>query len=63
MYSLNTNVVKVGRLELFEKACSNKHQSAAILKKQSKGLDAPDMPPAKEELFRQIKRTNTYSYF
>ena len=61
LYSLKSNDVNLRRLELFEKAFSNKNHSDKIIKSKLKGLDASSMPPSKEELLQQIKRTTYIS--
>lgn len=57
IYSLKSNDVNKGRLELFEKAFKNKSNNEAVFKNQIIGLDASSMPPTKQELLQQIKRT------
>lgn len=57
MYNLKAIDVNLGRLELFDKAFSHTKQSEEVCKKKIKGLDASSMPPTKEELLQQIKRT------
>lgn len=57
IYSLKTNDVNLGRIELFDKAFSHKSQTEEVCKKQLRGLDASNMPPSKQELLQQIKRT------
>lgn len=74
IYSLKSNDVDEGRLEVFEKHFNNKkkemklkkpaskvdegnRRNELIIKKQLKGFDASSMPPTKQELLPQVKRS------
>lgn len=58
VYSLKTkNDVNKGRYELFEKGYKSKNENEEILKQKIVGYDPSSLPPTKEELLQQIKRT------
>lgn len=58
MYSLKTkNDVNKGRFEIFEKKYKHRDEHDAVFKKNITGFDASSLPPSKEELLQQIKRT------
>lgn len=58
IYSLKTkNDVNKGRFEIFEKKLKKKNENEEILKSNIKGYDAATLPPTKQTLLQQIKRT------
>ncbi|CAG5093255.1 Protein of unknown function [Cotesia congregata] len=58
VYSLKTkNDINRGRYELFEKGYKSKNESEEILKRKIVGYDPSSLPPTKQELLQQIKRT------
>ncbi|XP_045502594.1 uncharacterized protein LOC123706337 [Colias croceus] len=58
VYSLKTkNDINRGRYELFEKGYRSKGGSEKVLKKNIIGYDPSSLPPTKQELLQQIKRT------
>lgn len=58
VYSLKTkNDVNKGRYEIFEKRYICRNESEKILKKSIVGYDPSSLPPTKQELLQQIKRT------
>lgn len=57
MYTLNTNNVNEGRFELFEKKYKSKKPNEKLTKKHLKGYDASSLPPTRQTLLQQIKRT------
>lgn len=58
IYSLKTKSdINKGRYELFEKSYKCKNDNEQILKKKIVGYDPSSLPPTKEELLQQIKRT------
>lgn len=58
MYGLKTkNDVDNGRFEMFERSFKNNNKTEEIFKKYIKSFDASNLPPSKQELLQQIKRT------
>lgn len=57
MYSLKVNDVNATRFQIFEKSFRNRHQDEAVFKNKLLSFDASSMPPTKEELLQQCKRT------
>lgn len=58
MYSLKTkDDVNKGRFEMFEKKYKANKKDEILSKKQLKGFDASTLPPTKQTLLQQVKRT------
>lgn len=59
LYALKTkNNVNKGRYELFEKGYKCNNQDEKIVKKKVVGYDPSVLPPTKQELLQQMKRTS-----
>lgn len=62
LYTLKTKSdVNKGRYELFEKSYKCNNQDETIVKKKIVGYDPSVLPPTKQELLQQIKRTSYIS--
>lgn len=62
LYAYKTrNDINKGRYEMFEKGYKCNNRDKKIVKKTVVGYDPPVLPPTKQELLQQVKRTSYIS--